>query len=110
MPIAKRWTRFTKANIQKLPNVTGMYEIADRDKKVVYRGGSDDEARGVRGRLMSHITHKRCPGATYFRILPAALLETGTDLEATHSHGRAKPRFTKRSPRAADIFGYPLDD
>jgi len=54
MPVQKRWRRFTRENIEKLPNTRGVYEIAGKNKNIVYRGGSDSELSGVKGRLASY--------------------------------------------------------
>lgn len=105
MPIPKRWSRFTKDNIGRTPDEGGAYEIADRNRNIIYQGGSE---RSIRVRLASHMRSKRCPGATYFRCSESYWIESGIDKEAKHSekyqnqYGR-KPKYTKRSPRTNDF-------
>ena len=38
MAVQKRWQRYTKENIEKLPNVRGLYEIAD---PLLYQAAKD---------------------------------------------------------------------
>jgi len=47
MPIQKKWSKFTRANILKLPNNRGVYELANKDKRIIDTGGSDDSSAGV---------------------------------------------------------------
>ena len=103
MPIQKRWTRFTLANVKKLPNKPGAYELASRNKSIIDTGGSNTS---VRDRLMSHLRDNRYPTACYFRCDFVGWLDlvTGIEKEAKHSekfqkeHGK-KPKYTQRSPK-----------
>lgn len=38
MSITRRWSRFNQANIKKIPNIYGAYELADSNKIVIYIG------------------------------------------------------------------------
>jgi len=67
MQIQKRWTKFTEANIKKLPNERGAYELASNNKRIIYQGGSDSGISGVRGRLIDHLIHNKYPIAKFFR-------------------------------------------
>lgn len=112
MAVPKRWTSFTRAKIEKLPNTHGMYEIADKNKNIIYRGSSDSKS-GVKGRLISHLIHRKFPSAVYFRYVPARLFETGKHMEAKATRKQIlqsgkKPRRMKRTPILRDIFGNPL--
>ena len=104
MPIKKRWTRFTIANVEKLPNRKGVYELANRSKKIIDIGGSDSRTIGVKGRLLSHLKANKYPTAWYFRCDFALWGDSGIDMEASHGskfkekHGR-RPRYTKRLPK-----------
>ena len=108
MPIPKKWSRFTRAKIRKIPGVRGVYELANQQKKQVDRGGSD-ASTGVRGRLLQRLRDKKPPTAKYFRYQAAAWLDSGIDMEAEHAdrfrkkHGR-DPRYTRRSPRKRELF------
>lgn len=106
MPIRKRWTRFTRANVEKLPSNRGIYELGDQYGNVIDIGGSDSRT-GVRGRLITHLINKKYPNATYFRCLLAIdglFSPSGIRMEAEESqkfqkkHGK-KPEHTKRSPK-----------
>lgn len=103
MPIRKRWSRFTRENVLKLPDNRGAYELANRDKRIIDTGGSDDFSVGVRGRLLSHLNKNKYPTARYFRCEFASFFKSGIKMEASHGkkfvkkHSR-KPRYTKRLP------------
>ena len=65
MEIFKKWSKFTKKNVERLKDIFGVYEIADRSKKVIYIG------RGrLRSRLLRHFPRGEdpIPGAAYFRV------------------------------------------
>jgi excinuclease UvrABC nuclease subunit len=108
MPIPKRWSRFILANAQLVPNKPGGYELANRDKQLIYSGGSDVS---IRARLLKYLRTKKYPTAVWFRYELAGWFEKGIDIEANHSekfvqtHGR-KPRYAKRSPRKSKLFPF----
>lgn len=109
MPITKKWTLFNRENINRIPSgVCGMYEIADRNKSLIYRGSSDSNI-GIKSRLSTHHAKRRFPSARYFRYSEAGWLDTGLDMEARHTHRAGKPKHMKRAPRDRDMFGFPLD-
>jgi hypothetical protein len=104
MPVQKRWSRFTRANVERLPNKEGMYELANAQKRIIDIGGSNTR---VKARLMSHLTSNKYPTARYFRCeyVDAIFdIDSGVNREARHvkhfhqQRGR-KPKYTKRSPR-----------
>jgi hypothetical protein len=108
MPIPKKWSRVSKNKINGIPKgERGAYELANREKRTIYQGGSDSSNVGVRSRLKSHI--KRLPTAKYYRYETAGIFDNGISMEASHSkkfqekHGR-KPRYTQRSPRKKSFF------
>jgi excinuclease UvrABC nuclease subunit len=106
MPIAKRWSKFTLANVQRVPDKPGAYELANKDRRIINTGGSN---KSVRARLLSHLGTNKYPTAAWFRYKLAGWFEKGTTVEANLSekfvqkHGR-KPRYTKRSPRKPKPF------
>lgn len=104
MPIIKRWTLFNRSNIGRIPTgIYGMYEIADRNKKLIYRGSSDGEI-GIKSRLLSHLVKRRFPSARYFRYSEAGWFDTGLDMEARHTYRAGKPKYMKRSPVYRNFF------
>jgi len=104
MPIVKRWTLFNRENISGLPSgMCGMYEIANRNKTLIYRGSSDSRI-GIKSRLLSHLRTRRFPSARYFRYVVAGWLDTGLDMEARHTYRAGKPKRMKRAPKYRDFF------
>jgi len=114
MPVAKRWSRFTRDNVNRIPKgICGIYEIANKNKVIIYRGSSDSQL-GVKGRLTNHLLNRRFPSAMYFRYASTGFFETGLDMEARHTRRQIlktgkKPKRMKRVPHLRDIFGFPLD-
>ena len=104
MPVFTAWKHFNRSTIEALPNKRGMYEIACVNKTVIYRGGSDSDASGVKGRLINHLIHNKFPTARFFRCRWAGVWESGIELEgkaaAKHEavHGK-KPKYNPRSPK-----------
>ena len=108
MPIWKKWSKFTKENILKLPIERGAYELADKNKNKIDGGGSDSERSGVRGRLLSRLRLNNNPDARYFRVISAPLVRSGIGMEATLNKRHVKrygekPKDTKRVPHKYDI-------
>jgi len=65
MPLAIRWSKFTKENLDRVDPVYGVYELGDKDKNIIYIG------QGVLSeRLWAHKTSgKPCfKKARYFRF------------------------------------------
>jgi hypothetical protein len=110
MPVKKRWAKFTRENIEKIPKgKRGVYEIANSKKEVIYCGSSDSDL-GVRGRLIDHLIHKKFRTAAYFRYEIAPLFTRAKDMEARHALKQRlktgkKPIGIKRSPVARDVWG-----
>ena len=107
MPIKKRWTTFTLANIEKLPVKCGLYELGDKNGEIIYIGKSDSRTQGTKGRLLTHFRNKakQFPNAKYFRTaFVFSMIDTGSDMEYRHtdkfkqSH-TLKPSTSKRLPR-----------
>jgi len=109
MPIKARWQRFTRANLEKLPEKEGAYELGNAKKSVIYQGSSNN----VRRRLLTHLINEKLSTVRYFRcdILGFMDWDSGTAREARHAekfrqtHGK-KPKYTKRSPRRKSLFGF----
>ena len=64
MPVAKRWTKFTRDNVERLPNTAGAYELANSTKRIINIDGSNTSARA---RPISHLINNKYPTARYFR-------------------------------------------
>ena len=77
MPIAKKWSRFSKELVKKTSDVYGVYELADGSKDVIYIGEGN-----LRERLLAHFINGSAPtpGTSYFRY------------EITESKTRCKQR------------------
>jgi len=58
--IFMRWIPFTKENVQKVPDVYGVYELANANKEIICI-----DCGKLRSRLLSHF--KDTVEATYFR-------------------------------------------
>ena len=99
-----RWHRYISEEVVKLPNRRGRYEIAARNKVIVYRGGSDSDGEGVKGRLLSHLRANRFPTGYFFRCKYANLLQSGIELEAKGDAQHLKkfgkkPKYCQRMPK-----------
>jgi hypothetical protein len=104
MPIVKRWTVFNRENIRRIGNgICGMYEIADQNKNLIYRGSSDGRI-GVKSRLLSYLRTRQFPSARYFRYSEAGIFDTGLAMEARHTHRAGKPKRMQRAPRYTNPF------
>lgn len=107
MPVKKRWTAYTRANMEKISKeLCGMYEIADKNDKIIYIGGSRSRGVGIRGRLINHLINKKFPSAKSFRYEAEEFLgfDDGIDMERKHSQKfiakyKAKPAQLKRTPK-----------
>jgi len=101
------WKRYNLEVVRRLSRKRGMYEIASQNKTIIYRGGSDDEDNGVRGRLITHLLNNKFPTGRFFRCKYADFFDSGIEMEALankrHVHRvKHKPKYTKRSPRISD--------
>jgi len=65
MPIGKRWSSFTKANVQRETDNYGVYELGDSNGTVQYIGEGQ-----VRSRLLAHFADgsEPIPGTKYYRV------------------------------------------
>lgn len=102
------WKRYNLETVRKLTRRRGMYEIASVNKTIIYRGGTDDEKNGVRGRLISHLLNNKFPTGRFFRTRYADFLGSGIEMEgrAAKKHvarKKSKPKYNKRSPRVDDF-------
>ena len=62
MPASKRWIDFNEENIKQLPNTYGVYQLADKDKEVIYIG----EGKLIHN-LLAHLSDET-EDITYFRF------------------------------------------
>jgi len=107
MPIKSRWRKFTRGNLEKLPEKEGAYELGNAKKSIIYVGSSNN----LRRRLITHLISGKLPTARYFRcdIIHLGDWDTGKTREARHTqkfretHSR-KPKYTSRSPRRKSIW------
>ncbi|MGA9048424.1 MAG: hypothetical protein WB588_05450 [Dehalococcoidia bacterium] len=110
MPAERRWYKFTRENVEKLPKgKIGVYVLANENKKPMRTGSSTSENVGIRGRLISHIIHNTCPEAKYFRFAYANSPQEALNMEANayNHYIRQNPvemsKHTKRIPRKREI-------
>lgn len=111
MPAYTTWKRYNLETVRRLSRRCGMYEISSQNKTIIYRGGSDDERNGVRGRLITHLLNNKFPTGKFFRCKYADILESGIEIEGLASkrhvqRTKHKPKYNKRSPRILDWFGF----
>jgi len=95
MSIPKRWTRISPWNLGNIPDEPGAYEIADRFKRTIDIGSSENLAE----RIPKKVRGPKFRGqATYFRFVEDYEPEaTEAELQAEHmAYYGKKPKFTKR--------------
>jgi hypothetical protein len=112
MPVERRWYEFTRENVEKLPkDEIGAYILADKNKTMLRTGSSGSLNVGIRGRLISHIIHKTCPTAKYFKFAYANSAKEAHEMEtdAFNKHLRKNPemlKHVKRIPRKQDNWPF----
>jgi excinuclease UvrABC nuclease subunit len=91
MPIAKKWSRYTKDNIRTIPGVYGAYELSDGSKHVVYIGEGN-----LQDRLLAHFAASSdpTPGISYFRYVT-----TGSKQRAVQRQNALLSEFMKKHGR-----------
>ena len=95
MGISKRWTRITPSNLANVPDEPGAYEIADRFKRTVDIGGSENLAQ----RIPRKVRDPKFRGqAAFFRFVEDYEPETAeAELQAEYmARYGERPRFTGR--------------
>ena len=98
MGIFKKWIRFNKENVKKVPDVYGAYEIANAAKGTIYIGSGK-----LRSRLLAHFPRASDPivGASYFRYEKTGSSKRAKQREKTllmeyyMKHGRL-PKFNQK--------------
>ena len=60
--IQKKWSPFKEEKIKNVPDVIGVYELADENREIVYIGHGK-----LKERLSEHFRKKTCPRARFFR-------------------------------------------
>ena len=110
MAIKKRWTRFTEANIKKVPEERGVYQIAyatAKGKEIWHPG----KATNLRTRLLQHLRDPKLPKRPYFRYYEAGWGESLHDLERElfedyeKSHP-IRPKGAIQKPRRRSTFDF----
>ena len=91
MPIAKKWSKYTKDDIRTIPSVYGVYELADGSRRTVYIGEGN-----LHNRLMAHFTtgSDPTPGISYFRYVT-----TGSKQRAVQRQNVLLSEFMKKHGR-----------
>ena len=80
--------RFTKTDIKKVPDRTGIYIIKSKGGQTQYVGVSQK----VRTRLAQHLTQKDVPGAHTFKTRPLRSIKQAKNLEGDYIK-RHKPKY-----------------
>ncbi len=110
MAIQKRWSKFTEANIKKVPKEPGVYQIAyptAKGKEIWHPG----KATNLRARLLQHLRNPNLPKRPYFRYYEAGWGEDLDDLERElfedfeKSHP-SRPKGAPKKPRRRSIFDF----
>ncbi|MDC8451665.1 MAG: excinuclease ABC subunit C [Thaumarchaeota archaeon] len=88
MPLFKKWSSFKKDNVLMETDAYGIYELADRDGKIIYIG----QGR-ISSRLNSHFLNNNhpIPKASYYRA------EVAGSKERAEQRERSEIRAHKRS-------------
>jgi len=112
VPIQKKWSRYSEANLKKLGDTRGAYEVADKNKKKPMDIGKGESSGGAASRIRAK--KKKYPAIRYFRVEEAGFFESATEKEARHAAAHRKkfgkrPSKNKRSPPERDMFGFKLN-
>ena len=110
MAIKKRWSKFTEANVKKVPEELGVYQIAyptARGKEIWHPG----KATNLRKRLLQHLRDPKLPKHPYFRYyemgwgedLDELERELFEDFEKRHP---VRPKGAPRKPRRYWPFSF----
>ena len=96
--IFRPWVRCTKQNVQKVPDVYGVYEIANATQDTIYIGSGK-----LRSRLLAHFPRAIDPivGASYFRYEKTGSLDRARQkeralLRAYYYKHEKLPRFNQK--------------
>ena len=109
MAIKKRWSKFTEANIKKVPEGGGVYQIAyptAKGKEIWHPG----KATNLRTRLLQHLRDPKLPKRPYFRYYEAGWGESLHELEVElfkdfEEKYAIRPKGAPHKPRRRSIFG-----
>lgn len=105
MPISGHYSPLNRSNILYITTDEGIYELYE-NSETIYFGCSEQDVRGVRGRLEKHLTGEVFPGPPGMRTMfrfestsrPQAKLTELLD-EYEHEHG-CLPRYNARMEQA----------
>ena len=107
MGIRKRWSKFNKTNVSKVPEDEGAYQLGYSygGKKTAYIGSSTN----LRRRLTQHLSNPDKAKYPYFRYIVAEWNESGKELEAElaeefASKKPAKPKGSKKLPKKRGLL------
>lgn len=105
MPILGHYITLNRSNILYITTEEGVYEIFE-DEVAIFLGSSEDDPRGIRGRLEKHLSGELLPGSgmhTMFRFETSSRPESKlTELldEFEHEHGYV-PKYNQPLQHAA---------
>ena len=104
MPIRNKWRDFNEQEINRVPEVAGVYELGDANERIVYIGSSKSS---IRARLLTHIKARKTLRVKYFRFKKLDSWDSNDPEEEEarlvmqhRKQNRGKlPRVQKRAPK-----------
>ena len=90
MPVERRWYKFTRENIEKIPkSEIGVYLLGNKDKTPIRPGSGN-----LRNRLMSHRISNQFPSTRYYKFV-----YTDSTAEARQMEREAFLKYIRKHPR-----------
>ncbi len=94
MSITRRWSKFNQANIKKIPNVFGAYELADSSKIVIYIGNGQ-----LFDQLQKHYLASKTEDSCFKTTRQFRCEETGSKARAEQREHALKQEFERKYGR-----------
>jgi len=91
MPIRNKWRDFNEQEINRVPEVAGVYELGDANEHVVYIGSSESS---IRARLLTHIKARKTVRVEYFRFKK---LDSWDSSDPKEEEGRLVRQYRKQN-------------
>jgi hypothetical protein len=106
MPVERRWYKFTRESIEKIPeDEIGAYLLGNRSKTPIRTGSSVN----LRSRLKSHFISNQYPTTRYYKFVYADSITEARQVErdAFHKYLRKHPRMREKVIRTPKEQDYP---
>jgi len=104
MPLNSKWHPLVEGAVEGVPAVVGVYELGDRNREVVYIGGSDTD---IREALRYHMNTAPVD-VKRFRVLTS--LSHGLPQGVVRGHVRRFVRRNQRLPKYQKSLSVPATD